>query len=115
MSKSGALSAIRHHAKVRFTHCRLRSRLRLYSDLFLHDMGATLADDIEQGQATGSEFRTIATLRVSERPHFLHNGRATTLQEADTGARGQGAAAARNFEALSQPKEKELLAFLNCI
>jgi CxxC motif-containing protein (DUF1111 family) len=32
--------------------------VNLYSDLLLHDMGRGLADDIQQGQDSGSEFRS---------------------------------------------------------
>jgi CxxC motif-containing protein (DUF1111 family) len=42
----------------------------LYSDLLLHDMGASLADGFEQGSAGGREFRTAPLWRVSDRSHF---------------------------------------------
>ena len=56
--------------------------VQLFSDLLLHDMGPTLADRFEQGSASGREFRTMPLWRVSDRPHFLHDGRASTIADA---------------------------------
>ncbi len=74
--------------------------VRLYSDLLLHDMGTDLADGFPQGQANGREFRTMPLWRVSDRVHFLHDGRAISLTEAIQAHGGQGAAAASAFGAL---------------
>src|SRR5262249_61912681 len=57
-------------------------RANLFSDLLLHDMGPDLADGFPQGSATGSEFRTMPLWRASERTHFLHDSRATTVAAA---------------------------------
>jgi CxxC motif-containing protein (DUF1111 family) len=78
-------------------------------------MGPDLADHIEQGLASGSEFRTMPLWRVSDRPHFLHNGSATTLTDAIRAHGGQGAAAAGAFEQLTDADKVALLAFLGCI
>jgi CxxC motif-containing protein (DUF1111 family) len=78
-------------------------------------MGPGLADNIQQGQATGSEFRTMPLWRVSDRPHFLHNGSATSLTNAIRAHGGQGAAAASAFEQLTDADKAALLAFLGCI
>jgi CxxC motif-containing protein (DUF1111 family) len=87
----------------------------LYSDLLLHDMGPALADGFLQGQATGSEFRTMPLWRVSERVHFLHDGRAHTIAEAIRAHGGQAASAAAGFQALSLADQQALLDFLGCI
>ncbi len=87
---------------------------QLYSDLLLHDMGA-LADEFEQGSATGSEFRTAPLWRVSDRQHFLHDGRAATIRDAILAHGGQAAAIAQAFQALSEADKQALLDFLNCI
>src|SRR5262249_1699857 len=57
-------------------------QVHLYSDLLVHDMGAGLDDGLIQGQAGTSEFRTAPLWRVSDRSHFLHDGRATGIPEA---------------------------------
>lgn len=87
----------------------------LYSDLLLHDMGSALADGFIQGSATGREFRTMPLWRVSDRQHFLHDGRARTLIDAMLAHGGQAAGARAAVEALSPPQLQALLDFLNCI
>ena len=87
----------------------------LYSDLLLHDMGAGLADSFEQGSATGSEFRTAPLWRVSDRAHFLHDGRAHTISEAIASHGGQASGAAANFASLGSSDLQALMDFLSCI
>ena len=87
----------------------------LYSDLLLHDMGQSLADGFEQGSATGSEFRTAPLWRVSDRSHFLHDGRASSIDAAIRAHDGQAAGARDRFLALSDDDLKALLNFLKCI
>jgi hypothetical protein len=87
----------------------------LFSDVLLHDMGADLADGFEQGSATGSEFRTAPLWRVSDRAHFLHDGRATTIVDAITAHGGQAGAARDAFNALSPSDRQALMIFLGCI
>jgi hypothetical protein len=89
--------------------------VRLYSDLLLHDMGPALDDGIVQGQATGNLFRTMPLWRVSERSHFLHDGRATTITAAIEAHGGQAAAAAKAFQTLSDADKASLLEFLDGI
>src|SRR5207247_10311748 len=86
----------------------------LYSDVLLHDMGS-LADKFEQGSATGSEFRTAPLWRVTDRAHFLHDGRTPSLSEAISLHDGQAAGAAASFRALSPSALQALLDFLSCI
>lgn len=89
--------------------------VRLYSDLLLHDLGPEMSDGIVQGSAGGHEFRTAPLWRAADRPHFLHDGRATTLSAAIAAHGGQGAAARAAFEALSAADQQALLDFLGCI
>jgi CxxC motif-containing protein (DUF1111 family) len=87
----------------------------LYSDLLLHDMGTNLADGFLQGSALGSEFRTAPLWRVSDRGHFLHDGRASTIAGAIEMHGGQASAAAAAFSSLSAADRQALLDFLNGI
>lgn len=59
-----------------------------YSDFLLHDMGA-LGDGISQGDANGREMRTAPLWGVSQRALLLHDGRATTLEDAIRAHDGQ--------------------------
>lgn len=85
-----------------------------YTDLLLHDMGPDLAD-ICLGQATRSEFRTepLMGLRLSER--FLHDGRATTIEEAIEAHAGEAAASRTAYEGLSESDRDALLEFLRAL
>jgi CxxC motif-containing protein (DUF1111 family) len=86
-----------------------------FTDLLLHDMGPGLADGIQQGSATGSEFRTMPLWRVADRVHFLHDGRAPTLVDAIKAHGGQAAGAKAMFEALGGTDLQALMNFLGCI
>src|SRR5262249_34000604 len=67
-----------------------RKNVKLFSDLLLHDMGPGLADGIEQGEASGAEFRTAPLWGASHRGPYLHDGRAATLAEAIAAHGGEG-------------------------
>jgi CxxC motif-containing protein (DUF1111 family) len=88
---------------------------QLYSDLLLHDMGPGLADGFEQGTARGSEFRTAPLWRVSDRTHFLHDGRAATIADAILAHGGQASGPAASFSGMSEGDKRVLLAFLECL
>jgi CxxC motif-containing protein (DUF1111 family) len=53
-----------------------------FSDFALHHMGSTLADHINQGSASGDQFRTAPLWGAGQRLFFLHDGRATDLPQA---------------------------------
>jgi hypothetical protein len=89
--------------------------INLYSDLLVHDMGPALADQFVAGSASGSQFRTMPLWRVSDRVHFMHDGRAATIADAIAAHGGQGAAAAAAYAALDPASQQALLAFLGCI
>lgn len=56
--------------------------VNLYSDLALHHMGPTLADNIIQGAAGPDEFRTAPLWGIGQRVYFLHDGRTNDLLQA---------------------------------
>ncbi len=56
--------------------------VNLYSDLLVHHMGATLADNIVQGDAGPDEFRTTPLWGLGQRLFFLHDGRTQDLMTA---------------------------------
>lgn len=53
--------------------------VNLYSDLLVHHMGATLADNVVQGNAGPDEFRTTPLWGIGQRLFFLHDGRTNDL------------------------------------
>src|SRR5262245_44558872 len=67
-----------------------------YSDFLLHDMGS-LGDGIEQGEASGREMRTAPLWGLRLLTTFLHDGSASTIEDAILAHDGQGRAARDRF------------------
>lgn len=57
-------------------------QVNLFSDLLVHHMGATLADNVVQGNAGPDEFRTTPLWGLGQRLFFLHDGRTDDLMVA---------------------------------
>jgi len=89
-----------------------RQRVRLFSDLLLHDMGPELADGIEQGEAKASEFRTAPLWGAGRRGPYLHDGRAVTLEQAVLAHGGEAQTVRARFQALTAEDRAAVLAFL---
>jgi len=89
--------------------------VNLYSDMLLHDMGPAFDDRFVAGAAVGTEWRTMPLWRISERVHFLHDGRAATIRDAVAAHGGQAATSAAAFAALDATSQQALLDFLGCL
>jgi CxxC motif-containing protein (DUF1111 family) len=85
-----------------------------YSDFLLHDMGS-LGDDLEMGSATGREMRTTPLWGLRFVTRYMHDGRATTLDQAILAHEGQGRGARDRFAALSAQVKSKLMAFLQSL
>ena len=92
-----------------------------YSDFLLHDMGAGLADNRPEGQATGSEWRTPplwalgASKNLGKHWQLLHDGRARTIQEAVLWHDGEAAAVKNEFMNLSAAERQALVDFVQSL
>jgi CxxC motif-containing protein (DUF1111 family) len=92
-----------------------------YTDLLLHDMGAGLADNMGDGVATGSEWRTPPlwsiglTAGVSGGEAYLHDGRARSLEEAILWHGGEAEAAKEAFRNMSASDRAALIKFLKSL
>jgi CxxC motif-containing protein (DUF1111 family) len=116
----------------------LRGRtVSLFSDLLVHHMGATLADNIVQGNAGPDEFRTTPLWGVGQRLFFLHDGRTNDLlvaiqdhfsrRSSDGGNNPSRDAYSRTYDAseanavierfnrLSEPEKQAILDFLRSL
>jgi CxxC motif-containing protein (DUF1111 family) len=81
-------------------------------------MGVRLADGITQGAAGPDEFRTAPLWGVGQRVFFLHDGRTSDLIEAITDHASPGSEAnhvVRNFQALSDAEQQDLINFLRSL
>ena len=93
-----------------------------YSDLLLHDMGPEMADNMGEGIASGSEWRTSPlwnighTAGVNEAGEaYLHDGRAETLEEAILWHGGEAAASRDAFCNMSAAQRAAIVAFLKSL
>ena len=91
-----------------------RKEVVAYTDLLLHDMGPDLGD-ICLALATPTEFRTEPLMGVHLKKVFLHDGRATTLEQAIDLHGGEATKAQGAFRALPAGERAALLAFLRTL
>jgi CxxC motif-containing protein (DUF1111 family) len=121
----------------------LRSQsIRPYTDLLLHDMGPGLADNLAEGTATGSEWRTAPLWGVGlspcvtggvtgehgwddfgldgyetcdPQPSYLHDGRARTIDEAIRWHDGEGSKSKSQYDALNGADKAALIRFVESL
>ncbi|MDB6017823.1 MAG: thiol oxidoreductase [Pedosphaera sp.] len=92
-----------------------------FTDLLLHDMGPGLADNLGEGAATGSEWRTPPlwsiglTAGVSGGEAYLHDGRARSLEEAILWHSGEAEASKEAFRTMSSTDRAALIKFLKSL
>ncbi|WP_020207716.1 di-heme oxidoredictase family protein [Gilvimarinus chinensis] len=116
--------------------------IRPYTDMLLHDMGPGLADNLGEGEASGSEWRTAPLWGVglsacvtggvagnhgwdgfgldgheycTPDANFLHDGRARTIDEAIRWHGGEALASKQSYDALSVGARNNLLAFIESL
>lgn len=93
-----------------------------YTDLLLHDMGAGLDDGYTEGHALSSEWRTpplwgLGLSRISQGGHYylMHDGRATTIQEAILWHGGEAINSKNSYIALTEVEKNQLIQFLESL
>jgi len=89
-----------------------------FSDFALHHMGTNLADGINQGMATGDEFRTAPLWGIGQRLFFLHDGRTSDLLDVINQHASPGSEAnqvVRRFHSLSPTEQQYILNFLRSL
>jgi CxxC motif-containing protein (DUF1111 family) len=90
-----------------------RGKVAIFSDLLLHDMGSGLSDGTRQGDANPGEWRTAPLLGLG-RPgrRLLHDGRASTIDQAIRWHDGEGLGARQRYEALDAAMRQSLILYL---
>jgi CxxC motif-containing protein (DUF1111 family) len=93
-----------------------------YTDLLLHDMGAGLADNRPDFQASGTEWRTpplwgigVTATILSSTANFLHDGRARSLEEAILWHGGEAEHAKESFRTAAPADRQALIEFLRSL
>lgn len=90
----------------------------VYTDLLLHDLGPSFAEPTVEGDAAPSEWRTAPLIGLRFQPTFLHDGRATTLDDAVRLHGGPGSEAKPSVDAydrLTEAERAQLLRFLSTL
>jgi CxxC motif-containing protein (DUF1111 family) len=90
----------------------------IYTDLLLHDLGDDRADGMVEGQATGRDWRTAPLIGLRFNRTLMHDGIATTVEEAIAAHAGPGSEANGSvaaFEALGPADRALLLAFVQSL
>ena len=96
----------------------------LFSDLLVHDMGPDNADNVNQGGATGDQFRTAPLWGIGQRYFFMHDGRTQDIVKAieDHRSLGNGTypnseanQVINNFDALTPKNQQDLVNFLRSL
>jgi CxxC motif-containing protein (DUF1111 family) len=85
----------------------------LFSDLLLHDIGT--GDGIEQEAAKGEEIRTPSLWGLRFRRPLLHDGSASTIDQAIERHQGEASRVVDRFTNLSKTQRAELIAFLKTL
>jgi CxxC motif-containing protein (DUF1111 family) len=102
-----------------FTSSLSNANANLFSDLEIHHMGTTLADNVSQGGAGGDEFRTAPLWGLGQRIFFLHDGRTTNLINAILAHNASGSEANNSsflfFRNLSPGQQQDVLNFLRSL
>ncbi|MGI9452912.1 MAG: di-heme oxidoredictase family protein, partial [Geminicoccaceae bacterium] len=87
--------------------------IRLFGDLKRHDLGAELAESVDEEGKGASTFMTAELWGVGDTGPYLHDGRAPTLTDAILAHGGDAAASRDAYEELSTEEQSSLIAFLN--
>jgi CxxC motif-containing protein (DUF1111 family) len=86
-----------------------------YTDLLLHDVAPPGAFGVPAGDASGREFRTPPLWGIRDTAPYLHDGSATTLEEAVLAHDGEAAASRDAFLARPASEREALLDFLRSL
>ena len=86
--------------------------VRRYSDFRRHEMGQELADPVDAYGIGASVWPTRGLAGVGSTGPWLHDGRATTLDEAILAHGGEAAASRDRYAALSDVGRAQVVSFL---
>ena len=93
-----------------------------YTDMLLHDMGSDLDDDYTEGVVETSEWRTMPLWGLGLQAdsqgalmYLLHDGRATSFDEAIQYHGGESLKSKENYNALSETEKEQLVKFLESL
>ncbi len=86
-----------------------------YSDFLLHDVQAPDYQGIADGMATHREFRTAPLWGLNASAPYMHDGRASSIEQAIAEHFAEAESARQAYEALDADQRARLLAFLRSL
>lgn len=93
-----------------------------YTDLLLHDMGSSLDDGYTEGTAKTNEWKTPPLWGLGLSPNaqggkyfLLHDGRATSIDQAIQMHGGEASASRNKFNLLTDDERNKVIKFLNSL
>jgi CxxC motif-containing protein (DUF1111 family) len=93
-----------------------------YTDLLLHDMGSSLNDGYTEGIAQASEWKTpplwglgLARFSQGGQYYLLHDGRASSIEEAIMFHGGEATTSKSQYAGLSESDKQKLIKFLESL
>ncbi len=87
-----------------------------YTDLMIHDLGPALADGVSEGNAGPTQFRTAPLWGLRDFPQaYLHDGRASTLDQAIRLHDGEASNVTRRYIELTAEYRRVLIMFLESL
>jgi hypothetical protein len=89
-----------------------RAIVRLFGDLKRHDLGRDVAEAIDETGSGASVFLTRPLWGVGSTAPYMHDGRATSIEEAITYHGGEAADSRKAYNALSKTEQADLVAYL---
>jgi CxxC motif-containing protein (DUF1111 family) len=101
-----------------FTSSLSSAPVNAYSDIEIHNMGTGLADNVSQGGAGGSQFRTAPLWGLGQRIFLLHDGRTTNLITAiqdHASHNSEATIVEEQFFELNTTQQQEILDFLRSL
>jgi CxxC motif-containing protein (DUF1111 family) len=90
-------------------------KVRAYTDLLLHDVAAPDARGIKEGAAGIRDFRTPPLWGLHSTAPYMHDGRASTIEEAVAAHEGEASQSRLAVEAFGLDQRAALLAFLRSL
>ena len=93
-----------------------------YTDFLLHDMGEALSDGRVEFQATKNEWQTPPLWGINsyekaikQKPDYLHDGRARTIEEAILWHGGEAQKTKESFMSLTKTQREQLIQFIGSL
>ena len=90
----------------------------IFTDLLLHDLGASRADGLNEAEASGRDWRTAPLIGLRFNRQFLHDGVASTIEEAiltHGGPDSEAYGSVTAFQALSPADQAALVEFVSSL